>query len=270
MNQRRRDARMMREQILSSGIAIQQDFRKATRFVMFQTGVADYATHGGTAFVVNYHYKPYALTCLHVPQDFEWSQLVITDVRFGTHFAPLKSVQYASDAKETAVDADILDVAVIEFREAITADFFKGSAYIIDPNTVGTSAVGNRLYVAGFLKDLSSIGEKIDAVSCLLEFQDDGPADHDTTLRRAIAEFDRPEFERVTGLSGAPVFDATTKKLCGMVTRAGRDGSRWTLHYVDVRDIMHLLDTVHTRKATTSYRKTIVRKPPPDPSRPIR
>jgi hypothetical protein len=254
---------MRRQQILTSGIAIRQDFREATRFVMFQTGIADYATHGGTAFVVNYRGKPYALTCLHVPQDFEWSQLVITDVRFGTHFAPLKSIQHASDAQEAAVDADILDVAVIEFREPITSDFFKGSAYIIDQNTVGTSAVGNRLYVAGFLKDLSSIDEKINAVSCLLEFQDDGSADHDATLRRAIAELDKPEFERVTGLSGAPVFDATTNKLCGMVTRAGRDRNRWKLHYVD---IMHLLDATHTQKATTSYRKTLLRKPPPDDS----
>src|SRR6266852_9221072 len=68
-------------QTLRSGIALQQDFRDSVRFVMFETGLEgwEYATHGGTAFVVNFHGKLFGLTCRHCFGDFDWRQLSLTE-----------------------------------------------------------------------------------------------------------------------------------------------------------------------------------------------
>jgi hypothetical protein len=76
-------------QTLASGITVTQDVRTATRFVFFDTGLPEwqYASHGGTLFVVLYKGKPYGLTCRHVLKDFNWAQLVVTDQRFGRRVA---------------------------------------------------------------------------------------------------------------------------------------------------------------------------------------
>ena len=51
------------EQRLSTGITVRQDFKDSVRFVFFWTGFEgwEYATHGGTAFVVNFRGRPFAL-----------------------------------------------------------------------------------------------------------------------------------------------------------------------------------------------------------------
>jgi uncharacterized protein (UPF0303 family) len=72
-------------QTLTSGTFIRQDFATAARMVLFDTGLDEwqYATHGGTLFVVMHSGKPYGITCRHVLQDFDWRQLVVTDKRNG-------------------------------------------------------------------------------------------------------------------------------------------------------------------------------------------
>jgi hypothetical protein len=121
---------MKTSQVLASGITIRQDIRDAVRAVLFETGFEgwEYATHGGTLFVVNYQGKVYGVTCAHVLKDFNWNQLVVTDRKTGTGIAGLKTVCYPSSPRDAAVDADILDVAVIEFADDIGPDFPIASA----------------------------------------------------------------------------------------------------------------------------------------------
>ena len=205
-----------REQVLTSGLTIRQDFRGGARMVFFDTGLDGwrYATHGGTAFVVNFQGRPYVFTCRHVLQDFEWRQIVITERKFG-HLVPgLKSVSYPSRPQGDAMEAEVLDVAAIKFSEDITPAFFGDTAYLLDRGTVETSATGDRLRVAGALKVESEIDETVIApVYCLLKFTDAGNSTNDPTMRCAVAKFADPEFASLTGLSGAHVFNETGNAL---------------------------------------------------------
>jgi hypothetical protein len=107
-------------QTVASGVIIRQDFRTSARFVFFDTGDErwQYATHGGTMFVVLYKGEPYGLTCRHVLKDFDWPQLLVTDQRQGKQIAGVRSVAYPSQPKDAAIDTDLLDVAVIQFSDA--------------------------------------------------------------------------------------------------------------------------------------------------------
>ena len=166
-------------QTLASGITIRQDFRTAARFIFFDTGIDQwqYATHGGTIFVVLYKGEPYGVTCRHVLKEFDWSQLVVTDQRHGTQIAGLQSVAYPSRPKDAAIDTDLLDVAVIQFSSDVDAAFFKDAAYILDEKTMETSNVGDTLHVAGALKTQSKITEDTIAPSfCVLEMVDNTPS----------------------------------------------------------------------------------------------
>ena len=250
-------------QTLASGEAIRQDFRTAGRFVFFDTGLEQwqYATHGGTMFLVFYNDKPYGLTCRHVLNDFGLHQLVVTDRRQeGSQIAGLQSVAYPSKPKDAAIDTDVLDVAVIQFSDDVGAEFFKDPAYILDKNTMTTSNIGDTLHVAGTLKDKSEITERtIAPVFCILEMVDQKPASNDPTLRRAIGKFDSSsEIADVTGLSGSPVFNVTQNALCGMVVRGTINADLCTLWYVDLFDIVQLLNAVHEGRAETYYRKEVV------------
>ncbi|MCC7252371.1 hypothetical protein [Hyphomicrobium sp.] len=249
-------------QQLASGVIVRQDFRTATRFVFFDTGLDywQYATHGGTLFVVTYAGRPYALTCRHVLKDFEWRQIVVTNARMGRNIAGLKTVAYPSRPTEEAVGSDILDVALIEFSDDIRADFFTDAAYILDPNTMGTSTVGDTLHIAGALKTPSEIGETaISPIYCLLETQDNTPTMRDVTLRRLVGKYNEPKFGDVLGLSGSPVFNVTTRQLCGMVVRGSMSGDTCTLWYVDMFDIAQLVVAVHENRSETHYKKTLTR-----------
>jgi hypothetical protein len=120
-------------QTLASGTIIRQDFRTSARFVFFDTGNEDwqYATHGGTMFVVVYKGTPYGLTCRHVLKDFSWHQLVVTDQRQGRAVAGLGSIAYPSQPKDEAIDTDLLDVVVIQFSADVGVGFFKDAPYVI-------------------------------------------------------------------------------------------------------------------------------------------
>lgn len=252
-------------QTLTSGILIRQDFRDSVRFVMFATGLEDweYATYGGTAFVVSFRGKRLGITCRHVFKDFDWRRLVITEAKFGKkHIAGLKAIFLPSSPTKEAIDTDLLDVAVIEFDDDVDANFFTDPPYIIDANTAGMSREGDSLRVNGVLKDESEIdGPDVTPVFALLEFQDHGAASDDPTLRKAYAEFAKPaKFKSVTGISGSPVFNVTTGTLCGMAVRGGLVGQTCTLWYVDIVDIVQMLDGITTGRLEASYRKMLRRR----------
>jgi hypothetical protein len=247
-------------QTLASGIIVQQEIRNAVRFVFFDTGLPEwaYATHGGTLFIVVYRGKPYGLTCRHVLKDFDWHQLIVTDQRFGRKIAGLHSVAYPSQPKHEAIDTDVLDVAVIQFSDDVSAGFFLDAPYILDEKTVATSKSGDTILVAGALKTPSSIGEdKIAPIYCVLQMVDDTPEMRDPTLRRAVGHFVKPKFSDILGLSGSPVFNVTAQALCGLVVRGGMSGDVCTLWFVDVEDIVQLLTAVAEDRVETYYRKTV-------------
>jgi hypothetical protein len=251
-------------QTLASGTIIRQDFGTATRFVFFDTGLEEwlYATDGGTMFVVAYKGRPYGLTCRHVFKSFDWSQLVVTDLKdIGTKRAGLRSIAYPGAAVGEAVGSDVLDVAVIQFGEDVDLGFFHDSAYILDENTVVTSKEGDELHVAGALKTPSAILE--DAIApkfCRLELVDDTPSTtHDATLRSGFGMFDKPEFQDIVGLSGSPVFNVKRSALSGMVVRGMMSGDFCRLWYVDVFDILKLLSAVHEGQSSTYYLKTLTK-----------
>lgn len=258
---------MIVTQTLASGITVRQDFAKAVRPVFFQTEFEEwlYATHGGTLFIVQFRGKYYALTCGHVFKDFPHSRLFITNEKYaqkGSMPPPVGGICYPSSPRDGAEGTDIDDVCMIEFTEDLPPDFFKDCAYIIDEKTIITASFGHELLVAGVLKEKTSIvPPNIIIGYCNLQLRDMGPTS-DPFLRRAFAVFAQVsfgcgEFERVTGISGAPVFDVTAKALCGMVVRGGMTGPMCHLYYLDASDILRLLQAVHDRADGTYYVKHV-------------
>lgn len=253
----------MRAQTLSSGLTIRQDFRLSVRFVMFQTEIEEclYATDGGTLFVVNYRDRVYAVTCGHVVKGFELGQLIITGKRYpqkGDKPASIQGRYFPSSPQGASTDSDILDVCIIDFKLEITPSFFSDPAYIIDGNTICTSHNGHSLLVSGCLKDQSAILEPdITAGFAILEYQDAGAASFDPLLRTAVAEFARPAFGRVTGLSGAPVYDLTANALCGVVMRGVMAGRKSTIHFLDAFHIVEMLKMIDRGDASTSYTRGV-------------
>ena len=246
-------------QTLASGTIIRQDFRTATRFVFFDTGIAEWqwATDGGTLFVVGFRGKPYAITCRHVFKSFDWGQLIVTTEQFGGVEASIRYIAYPSNPTGAAVETDLMDVAVIQFDDGVDLGSFK-TAYLIDDNTVASSGVGDVLHVHGALKTPSEITESTIAPRFgLLELVDSTPSSNDVTLRRGFGLFDGPKFQDVLGLSGSPVFNVTRSALCGMVVRGAMADDACTLWYIDIFDIFRLLDSVPDKRDSTSYLKTL-------------
>jgi hypothetical protein len=242
---------------------IRQDVANSVRFVFFETGFEEwfYATEGGTAFVVSYRGKPYGLTARHVLKGFQWQQLVITEKKQGTKAAGIKAVYYPSAPNPNTVDTEVLDVLLIEFGPEVGPAYFEGTAYILDPRTIATSQDGHALLVAGVLKEQTEITEtELAPQFCQLEFIDSGATRSDPTLRHAFSEFANPNFTAITGLSGSPVFDVTTNALCGMVVRGGMNGNRCDIRYVDIFDIMQLIEGVHAGKSAANYTKSVAYK----------
>jgi hypothetical protein len=243
----------------------QQEFGDSVRFVFFETDYEQwaYATDGGTAFVVNFNGKPYGLTARHVLKGFDWKKLIITERKFGSKKTGIRAIYYPSSPNAATVDTDILDVVLIEFGREVVSDWFEGSAYVIDSETIGTSQDGDRLFVVGALKETSEISEtEIIPQSHRLELTDNGPTKVDPTLRHAIAVFADPAFSQITGLSGSPVFNATSNALCGMVVRGGLNRERCDIRYVDIFDIMRMIEGVHNGQTETNYKKTVAYRVP--------
>jgi hypothetical protein len=201
----------------------------------------------------------YGITCEHVRgRDFEWKQLVITNTKFGNRTARPKGFYLVSDPSGSAVDSDLLDIVVIEFSEDVDAEFFQGMAYVLDQGTVGTSKHGDALKVNGNLKGPTTIGEGgIRPVFALLEFTDSGASSFDPTLRKAVARFDNADVTSLTGISGAPVFDATTNRLAGVAVRGSMVDRDATMYYVDIFDVMKMIECVVNGGPYTEYKKVV-------------
>ncbi len=210
---------MLETQVLASGLIIRQDFTEAVRPVFFQTEYEEflYATHGGTLFLVVFRGRVYGVTCAHVFGDFPHGRLFVAQVKRaqkGSLPGHVTGLAYPSSPRDDAVGTDVTDLC---------------------------------------LKDKTSIVlPDIDIGYCRLEFQDAGPCESDPFLRRAEAQFDHPAVTSVTGISGSPVYDQTAHALCGMVIRGGMTGSRCTIYYLDVFDIVRFLDSV-SRGAESAY-----------------
>ncbi len=90
------------------GIVSKRGFATAVRPILFYTDIEEfqYATHGGTAFVVSYKDRPYAVTCRHVFKDFDEGQLMLFGARFpkkGDKSAKIETVCYPSSPRASAV-----------------------------------------------------------------------------------------------------------------------------------------------------------------------
>jgi SEC-C motif len=255
---------MKRTQALSSGLIIQQDFSDAVRAVFFQTDYDDeffYATNGGTLFLVSFGGRVYGLTCKHVIRDFEPGKLFITQEKYatkGSKPAPIVGLALPSAPTGEAAGTDVEDICAVEFAGDIAPDFFKCTPYIIDEKTVCTSKVGHELHVVGVLKSKTQIiPPDITMGFCHLVLHDTGVSSSDPFLRQAKGVFFYPAFDNIIGLSGSPVFDQTTNALCGMVNRGGMAGSICTIHYLDISDIVKILEALRTHAASASYAKII-------------
>lgn len=233
----------------------------AIRPILFQTPNNDYpyVTNGGTIFIVKFRGVLYGVTCMHALRGFDLGTLfVLSDKNPNNKSlgAPLESYHHPSAPEHEAVDTDINDICIITFKPNISDDFFGGTEFTISEETVGTSRVGQRLVVLGVLK------EKINLFSsspifgyCRLEFHDAGPHIHDHILRRGKSKYAAPEFSSLTGISGAPVFNRTENKLCGMVVRGSLAENIGHILFVDVYDILQLLDGVIKKANGRDYKK---------------
>jgi hypothetical protein len=234
------------------------------RAVLFATEFDDhpYATHGGTLLVVSFRGVLFGITSRHVFGDFPHEALLVTQekqAKKGSRFASIQGIRYPSGPRGDAIGTDIVDLCLIEFSPEVTHDFFYGTAFPLDGEHAGIAQPGENLIVYGMLKDHSVIdGPDISINWCRLEFLDVGPSS-DPVLRQAQAVFDAPAFTNLLGISGAPVFSAASGKLRGMVVRGGTDGSLWTIRYLDVFDIVRLLQAVVARHETTDYAKRFER-----------
>lgn len=227
---------------------------------MFYTDEVDwpYATHGGTAFIVRSNGRYFGLVCKHTLGDFKWSQLAITDAKFGTKTAGVKAFVYASNPEGGAVDGDLLDLGVLEFSEDVDASFFADNAYILEESTICTSDPGDVLEVNGTLKDLSTIGDdEIAPVFARFGFVDTGPMPADPVLREAKGIIKGETINRLTGLSGAPVFNLTKKTLAEIVLRGHISNGAADIKYVDASDVLQLVSAAARQKKSTYYEKTV-------------
>jgi hypothetical protein len=242
----------------------------AVRPVFFQTAYEEclYATDGGTLFLVQFAGRVYAITARHVftGNGFEPNRLFVTQEKYakkGTPPAPVAGIYYPSTPHGAAAGTDIGDLCVIEFDEGTADDFFMSSPYDMDKLPVGTSEAGHSLAVYGVLKEKTTIihadegGGDIVIGYCQLKYVDTTMATYDAVLREAKAEFPAPAFSSVTGISGSPVYDETTGKLCGMVVRGGMNGTKSHIRFIDIFDIKKFLEGISVGAAGTDYQKIV-------------
>jgi hypothetical protein len=233
--------------------------KAATRMPFFETDVEgwDYATHGGTVFLVEVEGKPYAITASHVRRDFAWKKLCLTNEKHGREIAGLKAVNYASDLIGDAEGTDFGDITVIEFSEEVTSDFF-AHLYPLNAATTGKAEAGDALIAYGCPKQLSEIDEgTIKPIFAVLGFEDTGPHAHDAFLRTAESQWAKPILTSLAGMSGGPVFNTTKDVLSGVMIRGGIKGEHASAKFIDVEDVVRLVGAIRSGKTGLTYRKTV-------------
>lgn len=245
-------------------LALNQTITASVRFIFFETDYKEwiYANYGGTAFLVNYKNKIYAITCMHVFGDFNWQRLVITSKKFaelGSRIAKLKSRFYPTSPTSAAVGSDILDLVIIELENEL--DIFTEPPYLINADTCKRSDVGDELEAIGTLNSESGFDDDhIRPVFGRIELKDNGHQTSDPVLRKASSILDNSEINDVNGLSGCPIFNKTKNALCGMVVRGGLINQACTIYYIDIDDIMLFLEAIDNQEKSFSYNKTIIQE----------
>jgi hypothetical protein len=228
------------------------------------TGIEEfqYATHGGTAFVVSYKHRLYAVTCRHVFKDFDEGQLTLFGAQFpskGEKPAKIGAVCCPSSPLASAVGTDVTDFCLIEFETNVTTEFFGGNAYALNGRTVCSSAAGDRLLIFGALKEKTVIDPPDITVGYgRLEASDVGPSS-DPFLRKGAAQYLDQEFSTVTGISGAPVFNLTHNRLCGMIVRGGLTAGRLNVHYAEASDILRFAEAAFEQTKRILHKVIVAR-----------
>lgn len=246
-------------QRLTSGVLIEQFPEDYIRPILFETEYEgwEYATDGGTAFLVNYENRIYGITCKHVFKSFDAGKLAIINCRNDKLVAAIESIAFLKEPKDDADGSDIMDLAIIIFDDSVDSTFFKGDSYTLRQETFGVSRKGDRLLINGYLKDGTDIDqEKIKVVLNRFEAEDTDRYTHDTALRTAKGSTNQT-IKNLNGLSGAPVFNLSAQRLSGMAVRGGflEGGEAFNIYYVDCYDIMHALKGVHEGKHSIYYTK---------------
>ncbi len=207
-------------------------------------------------FLVRFEKRIYALTCCHVFGDFAVERLFVADEKHAKRGSkPGRIAGWARPSLpiDGADGTDIVDLCVIWFDDEPSMEF--NGVFDLNTDTAGTSSKGHQLLVEGVLKEKTRIvNPDIDIGYCTLEMRDVGPF-ADPFLRAAEADFLAPKFSEIAGVSGAPVFDTTLGKLCGMAVRGGMQGTRCRLYYFDMADILRFLTAVGEGQSNVYYNK---------------
>jgi hypothetical protein len=245
------------EHKLSSGLIIRQDIRDSVRFVMFETGYDgwEYATDGGTAFLVRFRGRFYALTCEHIRGTFDWRQLALTTTKFGNTLAGVDTVARAH-GRNLSAETDISDMAIVELQADMPVTTFEDSAFLLDDATWCVSEPGDKLMICGAQKEHSEIDGETGTIkpSFHVVMADDcGAHSTDPTLRSAAARTSAPIRGGVIGLSGAPVFNLTQHKLAGVMSRGGATGCDIAIHYIDIKHYVRMLEALEEKVESVSY-----------------
>ena len=253
---------MRTEQKLASGLVIRQDIAEAVRLPLFPADTPEVPvwTHGGAVVLVSYQGKVYGLTCKHIVGNDHalWTSLLVPASKRGGIAVLVQACRTARAAWGHVASTDIEDLAVLRFDQVVNADWFEGKTYVIDPNTICRSNVGDDLVVHGTLKDrTSTILGNAETTYCHIGFSDRGNQLTDHSLRTCTAEpHSLDGLASLNGVSGGAVFNITQNALCGIATRAGLAGLRATLHYVDIHHALKLLQAVHSGTFSVSYKMT--------------
>ena len=242
-------------------MAVLQDIISCVRPVLYDTGLEDfqYATHGGTLFLVVYEGRVCALTCAHVYGDFDPEKILVPGDQIPEEGASAVTPQgrYVSVNPQGAVEgSDIMDISVLDFPEQATPTFFKNTPFPISEGSAGRSDAGHNLAVFGVLKEKTHIDPPDVVIGyTLLEFVDRGPMNADNCLRVAEGDFDNPAITDITGISGSPVFDQNTGKLCGMVARGKVQDQKSIIYFIDILDILAFLKSSVGGAGGVTYQK---------------
>lgn len=238
-----------------------QTLKDACRWINFFTPVEGHevATYGGTAFVIVYDGRPYAITARHNAHSFRWADLIITKDRNSNLYAPIRKISYAGEGVGYAQGSDLADIAYIQFSAEITPDFFEGAVYNFDHLPVCISQSNDDLAIYGALSNQSEIdGVNIVAQFAELGFVDVGPHSHDVVLRSAKGQWLNSRVTDLSGFSGAPVYNTSQDALCGMMVRGGLSSiGVATVYYIDIADIARVLHSVNEGQQAGFYFKTV-------------
>jgi hypothetical protein len=235
---------------------VQQSIEAAVRPVLYQTDCEEWPySHGGSLFLVTFDRRCYGVTCSHVLGDEGINYLFVAPrhvLAAGMVPADIKKI-----AKIKAQGSDLQDIAIICFSEDMDPEFFGGTAYVIGPDTVGTSDSAHRLKVHGFLSTKTFVDCEAKSITggyCDLQFTNLGETSSDPFLRQAIASYADHNISSLDGISGAPVFDETAGRLCGMVARAGlnKNGNA-TIWYIDICYIVKFIAALHSGLSRTEH-----------------